>query len=205
VTGAVAQPGVLYLEGASSTVLEMIARAGGLTEEAGDELVLTRRRTPGPPAGAGAQDSAGPGQSVEKVVIDLKELIDEGHLLLNLPVGEGCVLTVPARVPKLVYVAGHVSHPGVYEIKEGVRIDALRAVAFGGGMTWTARPANCFVVRQIEDGQRVIAVDLSKSGAERPPFYLQPGDTLVVGSSAGARFVAALRRVLNLGLSAGAF
>jgi len=43
VTGAVARPGVLYLTGAATTVLEALARAGGPAEGAGDERLIVQR------------------------------------------------------------------------------------------------------------------------------------------------------------------
>jgi polysaccharide export outer membrane protein len=204
VTGAVQEPGVYYLDKNQSTVLEMLARAGGLSEKAGDELVVCRALEGVPPDSDDTTPAGQLGETTAKVTINLKELIDKGNLLVNLHVADGYVLTVPPRVEEMVYVIGHVRNPGAYELTEGRDVDALRAIAFGGGMLETARPANCFVVREMVEGQKVISVDLSKSGARRAPFLLQSGDTLVVGSSAVARFGAAFSRLLNASVSASA-
>ena len=186
VTGAVNKPGVYPLEYNASTVLERLALAGGPTREAGDEVLLLRGGD-------------------EVIPIDLTELIDAGNLALNLPVGDGDILTVPPQVKQYIYVLGYVRRPGVYRLENGTRVDALRAVAFGGGVTATARAQNSYVIRQVATGQETIPVDLRKIGrGEAPPFYMRSGDTLVVGTSGWARFSEFFRPGMGASVSASA-
>jgi protein involved in polysaccharide export with SLBB domain len=96
------------------------------------------------------------------VVIDLKHLVDDGNLLLNLEVRGGDIITVPPRSPDYVYVLGYVQRPGAYELKDGVRVDALRAVALAGGLSPAARAENSYLVRETAKGQLVVPVDLTK-------------------------------------------
>jgi len=190
VTGAVSRPGLYHLTANASTVLECLAMAGGLTDRAGSELLIVH----GAP-----QEEAPTGEALEAAVrqaradadataVDLSELVDRGNLLLNVRVGGGDVLLVPPRAEEHIYVLGYVRQPGAYKLGATGRVDALRAVAFGGGLTGMARPGNSFLIRQSSDGQVAIPVDLRKIADGRlPPLYLQAGDTLVVGTSTLAR------------------
>ncbi len=192
VTGTVNKPGVFYLESGSSTVLEMLALAGGLAKNAGDELLIIRgsadasARLQAPEGAPVAADS--PGGAKESVAVDLKELVDRGNLLLNLPVRAGDIITVPPRAPQFVYLLGYVRRPGAYELTEGSRVDALRAVALGGGLAAMARAEKSFLIRETPEGQETVPVDLAKvARSELPMLYLEPGDTLVVGTTISGR------------------
>jgi polysaccharide export outer membrane protein len=225
VTGAVEKPGVYYLNTRGSSVLSLLAEAGGLTEKAGDEILVIRSgNSPrvlassegGPedspesktvelvPAATGpeAQAAGQSGNGRKVVAIDLKQLVDEGNLLLNLPVGSGDIVTVPPRTERYVYVLGYVQRPGAYEIKDGMRVDALRAVALAGGLSPSARAENSVLVRETAQRQQVVAVDLTKMArGVRPPLYMQPGDTLVVGSSMAGRMSEFLRPTVGAGVN----
>jgi polysaccharide export outer membrane protein len=227
VTGSVNKPDVYYLKRNTSSVLEMLAMAGGITPEAGDLLLVIRQRngngarpaateeTPAvtPTAPATGEGADPPAESSEATAaeaapddpvttIDLKQLIDEGSLLLNLPVGNGDVITVPPRPKAYVYILGYVQHPGAYELKDGMLVDALRAVALGGGLASSARASNSVLIRDTPQGQRAVRVDLIKiARGIRPPLYLEPGDTLVIGSSFDARLAEYIRPRANVGAS----
>lgn len=192
VTGAVNKPGIYPLTTNSSTVLESLALAGGPSLAAGDEVLLirskrneqdTRRDVDNKSQG----DSAGTGKNAtataarEVISIDLKELIDEGNLLLNAVVTAGDIITVPSRATEYVYVLGYVRRPGAYKLEGGARVDAIRALALGGGLSGMARPKRSFLIRQTRYGQQTIPVDLTRiASGDLPPLYLRGGDMLVV-------------------------
>jgi protein involved in polysaccharide export with SLBB domain len=128
-------------------------------------------------------------------------LVDEGNLLLNLPVGAGDVITVPPRAEQYIYVLGYVQRPGAYELGDGVRVDALRAIAMAQGLSAAARAENSVLIRETAEGQMVVSVDLTKIARNvRPPIYLEPGDTLIVGSSAVARLAEFVRPSVGAGV-----
>jgi len=186
VTGAVNTPGVYPLEHNVSTVLELLALAGGTARGAANELLLLRGGN-------------------EVIPIDLTELIDAGNLALNLQVRDGDILTVPPQVKQYIYVLGYVQRPGVFELRDGTAVDALRAVACGGGVSATARVQNSYVIREGPDGQKTIPVDLRKMGrGELPTFHMQSGDTLVVGTTAWARMCEFFRPSVGASVSASA-
>ncbi len=62
VTGAVGQPGVYYLRHNQSSVLEVLSMADGISKEAGNDLLIVRRRRTAGDAG-GRQASARRGRS----------------------------------------------------------------------------------------------------------------------------------------------
>lgn len=208
VTGAVDKPAVYYLSENRSTVLEMLALAGGLTTSAGDELVLVRGA--GVSAGTrsaatGSGGAAAPGSGTELVRVDLNELLDQGNLLLNVQVSDGDVLTVPLRERQYIYVLGYVNRQGAQRLEEGMRVDVLRALALGGGLTPTGRAQNSYLVRETPTGQEVRRVDLARAGRGiDPPVYMEPGDMLVVGSSWWARFSEIFRPSIGTNVSASA-
>jgi protein involved in polysaccharide export with SLBB domain len=206
VSGAVTRPDVYPLMSNRSTVLESLARAGGLTKDAGEEAILVRN--PGRADAAAVVGGAGGGTAApapEVIPIDLKELIDSGNMLLNLQMSDGDVLTVPPRDNQYVYVLGYVRRPGAYKLEEAARVDALRAVALGGGLMGTGRGGNSYLVREKEKGQETIPVDLSKlASGEAPPLYLRAGDTLIVGTSLWGRISEFLSPSMGASISASA-
>lgn len=191
VTGAVSKPAVFHLTRSASTVLEILTRAGGLGKDAGDELLITRSTA------ASARD-----RGTASVAIDLVELVDKANLALNVEVMSGDILTVPPRAANYVYVLGYVRSPGAYELRDGMRVDAMRAVALSGGLLSNARAHNCHLLRETPDGQQLIRLDLNKvARGVAPPVPLRSGDTLVVGSSLPSRLAEYIKPSASVGAS----
>jgi polysaccharide biosynthesis/export protein len=206
ITGAVRSPGMYYLSDNRITVLEMMAKAGGLADEAADEALVMRAGAgaTGAVAEAAAAIAAGTnapkrakGEAanaalVEKggsiISINLRKLVDEGDLSLNVTLAAGDIVTVRQLAKRFVYVLGYVNRPGSFELPPGQKVDAVKAVALAGGLGTIARAENSFLVRDTPNGNVVFAVNLDKmaTGSETP-LYIEPGDTLVVGSGLFAK------------------
>jgi polysaccharide export outer membrane protein len=185
VTGAVNRPGVYPLVRNRATLLECLSLAGGPNRGAGQEVTLMRGR-PAATGGGGdpARESSGPGV----VRISLHDLFSGARPLLNVPVLPNDVITVPPQDTQYVSVLGYVRNAGAFRLDPVKKMDALAAIAFGGGLTAASRGANSHLVRQTSRGPRVIPVDLHKMACgEAPPLYMEPGDVLLVGTSFGAR------------------
>lgn len=214
VTGAVDQPGLFFLTANRSTVLECLAMAGGLTITAGEHALIVHggnslplTSSDGSSADESARRAAASLADPDRTTtpVDLKELIDEGNMLLNLTVRGGDVLIVPPRVNSYIYVLGYVRRPGAYRLDEASRLDALRAVALGGGLATIARPSNSFLIRQTSDRQTAIPVNLKKiARGELPPLLLEPGDTLIVGTTTFGRMTEFLAPSMGATVSASA-
>ena len=134
--------------------------------------------------------------------MDLKQLIDNGDLRMNLWVRKGDIITVLPRESRYISVLGYVNRPGTFDISGKGPIDALKAVAMAGGLTPTARAANSWVLRQTEKGQKMVPIDLTKlARGVKPKLPLQPGDTLVVGSSTMAKLSEFIKPSVSAGAS----
>jgi polysaccharide export outer membrane protein len=221
VTGAVSKPGMYSLKDCG-TVLHLLSNCGGLTEDAGDEMVITREGQRTNPATFKKLGSASPkgggleselseeeqppkresgGQSrkePERIVIDLKQLLEEGNLLFNMELASGDLVSVPPRIKKYVHIMGFVRNPGSYEMTEYGRLDIVQAVALGGGLDSRARAENSYLLRQTSSGRQRIPVDLIKIyKGSRPPVYMEDGDVVVVGTDWIVRMMDALRPSLD--------
>lgn len=205
VTGAAAKPGVYFLRKEGTTLLEVLAMAGGLDSSAG-ERVMVMRSVPKSERGLSLRDGlrdTGKTAGGRLIAIDLARLLDGEDISANIEVRPGDVVLVPPREERFVYVLGYVQRPGAYPVGGADRVDAVRAVALAGGLTPTARAQNSFIVRTAEDGvQEVIPLDLVRMARGKdPPFYLEPGDTLVVGSGLLARLSEFIRPSVAAGVS----
>ncbi len=158
VLGAVAQPGVVYLQG-PTTLRQMLALVGGvIAEKAVKEVRLQRG------ANGGAQ--------VTVVKLDRLLADGEGDLLLQ---GGDVVNVVEGMV---VYVSGEVEKSGTVPFWDGLTV--TRALAEAGGPTNFAKLREAYVMR---DGER-ISFNLKRllQGRETD-IVLQAGDQLVIEES----------------------
>lgn len=206
VTGAAAKPGVYFLRKEGTTLLEAIAMAGGLDAAAGDRVIVMRSQRQRTVSGSRLRDGLSHGgvQSSGKIlVVPLEELLEAEGGAANVRVRPGDIVLIPPREERYVYVLGYVQRPGAYSLSGDEKVDAVRGVALAGGLLPTARAQNSFLVRVREDGrQEVIPVDLVRMARGKvPPVYLQPGDTLVVGSGMLARLSEFIRPSLGAGVS----
>jgi polysaccharide export outer membrane protein len=166
VIGAVNEPGTYEMLG-PRTVLQMISEAGGLTKEAGAEIIILRRSETG---------------LADRITLDLDDLVIRGNPELNLALEPGDVVNVPVDRPIYVYVDGAVNAPGQIEGKSSRPITLLQAVSRAGGLTERASLRGVHVLRKAADGtQKRIPVnlkDIRKGKAD--DMVLVDGDVVVV-------------------------
>ena len=207
VVGAVKKPGVFQIRG-TKTVLEMLSMAEGLSDDAGDEVLVMRgaglqfgsdstRSSANPDAAPssapqqGAQDppNAGmPGNSPgnETVKINLKDLLESGDQRYNVPVYPGDIVKVTRG--GIVYVIGDVKKPGGFVLKSDQYMSVLKAVALAEGLNATAAKSHTKIIRTDEKtGQRTeFPIDLGKVLAGKSPDTpLRPADIVFVPNSSG--------------------
>ena len=206
VTGAAARPGVYFLRKEGTTLLEAIAMAGGLDAAAGNRVIVLRSRPGGADSGSRLRDGLSDRAQRaggKTLVVSLAELLQAEGAAPGITVQPGDVVVIPPKEDRYVYVLGYVQRPGAYALSGEEKVDAVRGVALAGGLLPTARAQNSFLVRVREDGrQQVIPVDLVRMARGKvPPVYLQPGDTLVVGSGMLARLSEFIRPSIAAGVS----
>ncbi len=139
VMGAIQTPGLYELVG-RQTVLDVIAKAGGLTNEAGSEMFVMR------------QNSGGENSSVQ---ISLDELILNGNAELNIPLKSNDIINIPIDRIVNVYVMGQVRSPGVLEVKRSRIPTLLMAIAQAGGFAERASKGGVLIKRIGKDGKEI--------------------------------------------------
>lgn len=164
VMGAVARPGLYPLVG-TRRLVEVLARAGPMTEGAGTEAVVVRPRSRGTRPVLPSEVEGPATAGAEVVRVDLRAL-QAGDLERNVALLPGDTVFVPAA-PR-VFVSGKVRNPGGYPFAPGITV--RQAVGLAGGSVSSASRVR--VVREV--GGRAREVRL---GLDDP---VQPGDTLIV-------------------------
>lgn len=134
VLGAVESAGVFQLQG-SRRLLDVLAMAGGLSDEAGDQ-VLVRRSSP---------DGSAP--AIE-IAVPIKRMLEAGTESQFNP----WILahdTIQAERAGFVYVLGSVNRPGGFPIKDQEPITVLQAIALAEGSAPTASLQKAQVIRTV--------------------------------------------------------
>src|SRR5574341_288549 len=132
VIGSVQKP-LVFQAVRRMTLLEVLSEAGGISNEAGSEAIVTRYLRPGPDAPEGAQPET------QTIVVDLNDLLQSGDPKFNIPVYGGDVITVPRA--GIVYVVGAVARPGGFVLQnDREQLTAVKALALAGGFLSTAKP-----------------------------------------------------------------
>lgn len=191
VMGAVNQPGVYQVAG-QSTLLQVLAEAQGLSEEAGNRVYVVRPGKPGGPvrtaASTGDGGSGAPGTSGEVLEVDLGALLESGRAEQNVVVRAGDIVQV--RPAGLVYVVGEVNRPGGFSVPPGRPITVLQALAMAEGLGDMAAADRGMIVREHDGGSREeIPVNLEEvlEGSEAPPT-LAARDVLFVPKNGAKSF-----------------
>jgi polysaccharide export outer membrane protein len=165
VIGEVRTPGPIPLTG-STTLLETLARAGSLTEQAGGEVVLLRPR---PGRSAGGPIAPGQDGVTELGRITVQQL-RSGSISVNVPLQDGDTIFVPRA--EVIHVLGNVKNPGSYTFTPG--LTAIRAVYLAGGVSDLGTTGRIEVMRVV-DGRET-------KQKTKPDELLKAGDTVIVGA-----------------------
>lgn len=164
VTGAVKNPTVFQAIGAVN-LLEALAKAGGVADNAGGELIITR-----PNGDTGVQFSQR---------IPIRALIDGSDPSLNVKLTGGELVRVP--VIGTVVVTGNVHMSGVYPVQDSGTTTVLTAIAQAQGFG-DFKPPKVYIYRPDDQGvKHEIPVDIKAILARRKPdVILQARDVLYV-------------------------
>jgi polysaccharide export outer membrane protein len=216
VVGAV-QHAMVYQADRPVTILEVLAEAGGIANDAGDTVIVTRPSLEPPadssePPAIGAEDPAPtttPKESTPSgvaraesapneppplsntITINLDELVESGSATNNIILQAGDIVTVPHA--GIAYILGAVSKPGGYVMaNDRSQMSALKLLALSGGLSRTAKKDRAVIIRKDSQGQQhEVAVDLKKV-LERTSedVRLQASDILYVPDSASKQAIA---------------
>lgn len=179
-SGAVNSPG-LYEMASEPTLIELIAKAGGLLPERGNVAYILR----------GSTKDMAQGEDVEQILkhtkptkVDLKKLLDQGDMSQNITLRSGDVVYIPFQkslhlAESKIYVDGEVKKPGIYDYQPGMT--AMYACILAGGFDRFAAPNRTRIIRKEGDKLVIIKVDLDDvREGKAPDVELKPGDRIHV-------------------------
>ena len=134
-------------------------------------------------------------KKVEKIHIDLFELIGQGNLELNMVLEDGDAVFVPNA--EEFTVDGYVNDAGTFPLKKPTTV--LEAVALAGGLTPEASPTYCLLKRQQDEEEKIIDIDLSAIlERQQPNIYLQSNDILFVRQTTAKYVYTQITELFNL-------
>lgn len=199
VIGAVNTPGVHQIRG-KKMLVEVLSMAGGLRQDAGNTVKLTRRMEWGPIPLPGA--TVDPTNEFSVANIDLKQLMEAKNPQVNIAVEPNDVISVPKA--EMVYVVGEVPRSGGFVLSERNSMSLLEALTLAGGINHaTASPQGAKILRQSQDQEtRVeIPVNLKKILSGRgEDIQMKPGDILFIpGSNMKRVSIRALEAAIEMG------
>jgi polysaccharide export outer membrane protein len=189
VLGAVNSPGVHQVQG-HKTVLEMLAMAGGIRQDAGYSIRITRQVEWGCIPLPGAQLDASGKYSVAEV--NLRKIMDAKTPEENIQIFPHDVISVPKA--EMVYVIGEVHRSGGFVLGEHQSISVLQALSLAEGLNTGADPRHAKILRlkADKDQREELKVDVKDAlNGKKPDFPLQGEDILFIPGSTGKK--AALR------------
>jgi len=183
VLGAVKTPGQ-YVITQQLNLVDVLAMAGGLLPNAGDEALLQRPVSPGGDSADAARLAAN-ADAHDTLKINLRELLEKGDMSLNIRVKGGDVIHIQERLTKLVYVIGEVNHAGVFPLPAKQELRVSQAFGMAGGPMKTAKMSQGMLVRYTEKGERQeVAVDFEAIlKGTREDFFVRADDVIFVPGS----------------------
>lgn len=192
VVGAVGHP-MVYQVLRPTTLLEVLTAAGGISDNAGNVVIVTRPQhddgTKAEPASATVNGKP----AEQRITIPVQNLLESGDSVFNIQIYGGDTVTVPPA--GIIYVLGMgVTTPGEYVLQDrGEQITVLKALALAHGLTTFAKANSAVIMRtNPQTGQRDnIPVELKKiEDRKASDVPMKSNDILYVPDSAGKKALA---------------
>jgi polysaccharide export outer membrane protein len=162
VLGEAEKPGLFYLTG-PTTLLEILSKAGGLSRNAGKQLVLVRNER----GGTG-------GNTILRVNFDK---IQAGDAAENIRLEDQDIVFIPRA--HAFFVLGEVKSTGTFALDRETTV--VEAVNMAGGFSDRASPAAAKLIRRGANGQQeTISLDLLSPASQDRSLTVQEGDTVYV-------------------------
>ena len=197
VIGAVKTPMVIQAL-RKTTLLQALSQAGGIGEDAGSTVIVTR---PGSEGSDPADPASASGPTAPQTfTINLADVLESADSRFNIPLVGGDVVSVPRA--GIIYVVGAVARPGGFLMQNDLdRMTMLKMLSLAGGTTTTAKVKNAVILRKNpETGKRdQVPVDLSKiMHLKTQDVQMEANDILFVPDSTSLR---ALHRAGDIGVA----
>ncbi|HUU41905.1 MAG TPA: polysaccharide biosynthesis/export family protein [Desulfatiglandales bacterium] len=137
--GAVTTPGPYDLMG-RLTLLKLISQAGGLSANAGSEIIIIRLLPDG---------------SKTSLKISVEDLILKGDASLDIPLQPEDIISIPVDKIVQIYVTGQVRTPGALSVRKSNIPTLLRSIAQAGGFAERASKRSVIIKRIEESGKEI--------------------------------------------------
>lgn len=152
ILGQVNKPGKYRIQ-AKTSLLEIVAEAGGISPAGDDHVVVIRNE----------------GGETRKFDVNLGDMLERGKLEQNLSLERQDVIYIPRAAQ--FYVFGEVQRPGAYRLERGMSV--LQALAVGGGLSARGTARGIKISRRAADGL-VLSLDAAHTD------LLLPDDIITV-------------------------
>jgi len=203
IAGAVKNPQIYPVFG-RMTLLDILLQAGGLADDAGSSVTITRgevSRRVFASEGGGAVEGGKSPPVAPTVSIDLRRLQETGDPSLNVMVYPGDRVTVQRA--GVVYVLGAVNRAGGYVMSEARQdMTILKAIALAGDLKSIAKAKKAMILRpnpSAPTGRDEIPVDLhAMLRGHAPDRPMQSNDILFVPDSTALK---ALHRSADIAMA----
>lgn len=185
ISGAVNSPG-LYEMTSRATLMELIAKAGGTTQERSNVAYILRA----------SADEMSKGKNIklllskkDPIKVDLTLLLDKGDMTKNVTLQTGDLIYIPLQdtidaASNNVYLEGEIEKWGVYKYTPG--LTALNLCIMAGGFTNFAAPNRTKIYRKKEGSDEIIIINVNLDDVRKgkiPDIELKPGDRISVPES----------------------
>ena len=204
VLGKVLNPGALVLQSDSSTLLDVIARSGGLVNGSGPDIEILRGGY-NPTGTSDVQNvSTQSYNGRDRLVVSVSRLFsEEGAGQINPTIYPGDVIKVRPADEGHVYFSGEVEKPGAKTFRRPLTI--LQAVSCAGGTTNIAAEGKCKIIRRNESGmEKEIIVDLKEiREGKHVNLLLARNDTIIVPVDPTKKFLDDIDKMFRRGVNAG--
>jgi polysaccharide export outer membrane protein len=192
VVGAVGHT-LVYQVVRPTTLLEVLTAAGGISDDAGSVVIVTRPARASAAATQPASETSDPPPDPQKITIRLQDLLESGDPAFNIQIYGGDTVTVPHA--GIVYVLGFgVAQPGGYVLQShGEQVTVLKALALAHGLTSFAKADDAVIMRTNPvTGQRdPIPVHIKRiENRKSEDVAMKSNDILYVPDSAGKKILA---------------
>jgi polysaccharide export outer membrane protein len=166
ILGAVEKTGPYELLG-RMTLLKLLSQAGGLSPNAGDQIIVTRQFPDG---------------NKTTLRISVEDLMVQTDSRLDILLRPEDIINVPVDKIVLIYVTGQVKNPGALEVRSSKIPTVLRAIAMAGGFNERAAKGKVLIKRTDKTGKETeIKVDVGEiMKGNKKDVQLQADDVVIV-------------------------
>jgi len=169
------------------TLLDALARASGVTDSAGPDILISRR-------------SATPGEGNRALVqrIPLKAVLAGDYPDIALQGGE------EIRIPEAqkIYVVGNVKKPGAFAVRDGTALSVLKILALSEGLIpYAQKRAYIYRGDAGAEARQEVPIELSRIMQRKSPDVpLEPNDVLYIPEDATRHnWAVAFDKLLTIG------